>query len=85
MTTLVLFSTHADDRAARRHVPIFESQMATIDRRMRHLLTYQYTDKITHRIDPEQKSSGFPTGVYQRQDSLFQIADGSSSGIGSAR
>ncbi len=75
-TMLALFSARADDAGQHVDVPIFESQMATIDRRMSHLLTYQYNNEITQRPDPEQEPAGFPVGVYPCQDGFFQIAGG---------
>ncbi len=75
-TMLALFSARADDAGQHVDVPIFESQMATIDRRMSHLLTYQYNNEITQRPDPEQEPPGFPVGVFPCQDGFFQIAGG---------
>ncbi len=75
-TMLALFSARADDAGQHVDVPIFESQMATIDRRMSHLLTYQYNNEITQRPDPNQEPPGFPVGVFPCQDGFFQIAGG---------
>lgn len=57
-------------------VSIFESQMGTIDRRMSHLLTYQYNKETSYRPDPSEEPPGFPVGVYPCKDGFFHIVGG---------
>lgn len=75
-TMLALFSSRLQGVGQHVDVPIFESQMATIDRRMSHLLSYQYNGETSHRPDPLQEPAGFPVGVYACKDGFFQIAGG---------
>jgi len=75
-TMLALFSSRLQGVGQHVDVPIFESQMGTIDRRMSHLLSYQYNGETSHRPDPLQEPAGFPVGVYACKDGFFQIAGG---------
>jgi len=75
-TMLALFSSRLQGVGQHVDVPIFESQMGTIDRRMSHLLTYQYNRETSYRPDPQLEPAGFPVGVYACKDGFFQIAGG---------
>ncbi len=75
-TMLALFSSRLQGVGQHVDVPIFESQMGTIDRRMSHLLTYQYNGETSNRPDPLLEPAGFPVGVYACKDGFFQIAGG---------
>ncbi len=75
-TMLALFSSRLQGIGQHVDVPIFESQMGTIDRRMSHLLSYQYNGETSYRPDPLQEPAGFPVGVYACNDGFFQIAGG---------
>jgi len=75
-TMLALFASQAQRAGQHVDVSIFESQMGTIDRRMSHLLTYQYNRETSYRPDPEQEPAGFPVGVYPCKDGFFHIAGG---------
>jgi len=75
-TMLALFTSRLQGIGQHVDVSIFESQMGTIDRRMSHLLTYQYNGEITQRPNPLQEPAGFPVGVYPCKDGFFQIAGG---------
>lgn len=57
-------------------VPIFETQMGSIDRRMSQLLTYQYNGETSHRMDPETEGIGFPTGIFACKDGFISLAGG---------
>jgi len=75
-TMVALFASRAQGAGQHVDVSIFESQMGTIDRRMSHLLTYQYNRETSYRPDPEQEPVGFPVGVYPCKDGFFHIAGG---------
>jgi len=75
-TMVALYASRAQGIGQHVDVPIFESQMGTIDRRMSHLLTYQYNKEISYRPDPMQEPAGFPVGFYACKDGFFQIAGG---------
>ncbi len=75
-TMLALFSSRLQGIGQHVDVPIFESQMGTIDRRMSQLLSYQYNGETSYRPDPLQEPPGFPAGVYACKDGFFQIAGG---------
>ena len=75
-TMIALFPNRANGEGQHVDVPIFESQMGTIDRRMSQLLTYQYNNEISYRMSPEEERVGFPTGIYPCLDGFFQIAGG---------
>ena len=75
-TMLALFSSRLQGVGQHVDVPIFESQMGTIDRRMSHLLSYQYNGETSYRPDPLQEPAGFPVGVYACKDGFFQVAGG---------
>ncbi len=75
-TMIALFASRAQGAGQHVDVSIFESQMGTIDRRMSHLLTYQYNNETSYRKDPEIESPGFPVGVYPCKDGFFHIAGG---------
>lgn len=75
-TMMSLITNRAQEVGQHIDVSIFESQMGTIDRRMSHLLSYQYNQEITYRPDPEQEPPGFPVGVYPCKDGFFHIAGG---------
>jgi crotonobetainyl-CoA:carnitine CoA-transferase CaiB-like acyl-CoA transferase len=75
-TMLALTTARLQGEGQHVDVGIFETQMGTIDRRMSHLLTYQYNGETSHRPDPEQEPAGFPVGVYPCLDGFFQVAGG---------
>ena len=75
-TMLALLSSRAQGKGQHVDVSIFESQMASIDRRMSQLLTYQYNKEISYRMDLEEERAGFPVGIYPCQDGFFHIAGG---------
>jgi len=75
-TMVALLSSRAQGIGQHVDVSIFESQVATIDRRMGQLLTYQYTGEISYRMDLEEEQAGFPFGVYPCKDGFFHIAGG---------
>jgi len=73
-TMVALFASRAQGAGQHVDVSIFESQMGTIDRRMSQLLTYQYNNETSYRIDPEEERAGFPYGIYPCKDGFFQLA-----------
>ena len=75
-TIVALFASRAQGAGQHVDVSIFESQMGTIDRRMSHLITYQYNRETSYRPDPEQEPPGFPVGVFPCKDGFFHIAGG---------
>ncbi len=75
-TMVALFASQAQSAGQHVDLSMFESQMGTIDRRMSHLITYQYNNETSYRPDPELEPPGFPYGIYACQDGFFQIAGG---------
>jgi len=75
-TMLAFLSSRAGAIGQHVDLSIFESQMASIDRRMSQLLTYQYNKETTHRMDPETEGVGFPTGIFPCKDGYFSLAGG---------
>ena len=75
-TMMALLSSRAQGIGQHLDVGIFETQMGTIDRRMSHLLSYQYNRETSYRPDPEMEPPGFPLGVYPCKDGFFHIAGG---------
>jgi crotonobetainyl-CoA:carnitine CoA-transferase CaiB-like acyl-CoA transferase len=75
-TMIAFLNSRAHGAGQHVDVSMFESQMGTIDRRMSHLLTYQYNKETTYRPDPSQEPPGFPVGVYPCKDGFFHIAGG---------
>jgi crotonobetainyl-CoA:carnitine CoA-transferase CaiB-like acyl-CoA transferase len=75
-TMMAFITSRAQGIGQHVDVSMFESQMGTIDRRMSHLLTYQYNQETSYRPDPEQEPPGFPVGVYPCMDGFFHIAGG---------
>jgi len=77
VATMLAFLS-SQDTGIGQHVDIsmFESQMASIDRRMSQLLTYQYNGETSHRMDPETEGVGFPTGIFPCKDGFFSLAGG---------
>lgn len=75
-TMLALLASRAQGIGQHVDVPIFETQMATIDRRMSQLLTYQYNREISYRVDPQEERAGFPTGIYPCKDGFFELIGG---------
>jgi len=76
-TLLALITAQTQGIGQHVDVPIFETQMASIDRRMGQLLTYQYNNETSHRVvDMEEERPGFPYGIYACKDGFFQLAGG---------
>jgi crotonobetainyl-CoA:carnitine CoA-transferase CaiB-like acyl-CoA transferase len=75
-TMLALFASQAQGAGQHVDVSIFQTQMGNIDRRMGQLLTYQYNQETSYRVDPEQERPAFPYGIYPCKDGFFQLAGG---------
>ena len=54
-------------------VPLMETQLGTIDRRMAHLLAYQWNKATTARRDPRELVV-YPMGTYPCADGYFELA-----------
>ncbi len=75
-TMLACLASRAQGIGQHVDISIFQTQMATIDRRMSQLLTYQYNGETSYRIDPEAERVGFPYGIYPCKDGFFQLSGG---------
>ena len=75
-TMLALMTNRAQGIGQHVDVSIFESQMATIDRRMSQLLTYQYNRETSYRMDLQEERPGFPHGIYPCKDGFFELQGG---------
>lgn len=75
-TMLAFLASRAQGIGQHVDVPIFETQMGSIDRRMSQLLSYQYNRETSHRADPETQGVGFPTGIFPCKDGFFSLAGG---------
>lgn len=74
-TMLALFGNRAQGIGQHVDVSIFQTQMATIDRRMSQLLTYQYNGEISYRMDTrEEERPGLALGIWPCKDGFFELA-----------
>jgi crotonobetainyl-CoA:carnitine CoA-transferase CaiB-like acyl-CoA transferase len=75
-TMMALFTSRAQGSGQQVDISIFQTQMANIDRRMGQLLTYQYNNETSYRVDPQEERPAFPYGIYPCKDGFFQVAGG---------
>ena len=76
MTSLFAWYSQSYQGMSGQHVDvsIFETQMGSINMRMRGLLDYQYTGERGRRLGPMR--AGYPSGYYPCQDGYVMVAGG---------
>ena len=72
-TMIALYAAKTQGVGQQLDFSLFQAQMGTIDRRMSHLIAYQYNNEITARSDP-RATRGFPFGIHPAQDGYWEIA-----------
>jgi crotonobetainyl-CoA:carnitine CoA-transferase CaiB-like acyl-CoA transferase len=73
ITMIALYAARIQGVGQHVDVSLFEAQMGTIDRRMSHLIAYQYNNETAPRADP-RATRLFPFGIQPAGDGHWEIA-----------